>query len=103
MIADRVEKHLKGFQESVEQVKKQQERIRIIERDYAALILAEPDIYNYEDEEYVYPERIRSLSDQTIIDVIYHKAISIYTRIRAAEILKKRNPERSLPVFIKNG
>ena len=99
LIEKAIEKKLDGFQRSVEQVKKQQERIRIIERDYAAQMLAEPEKIS-ESGEYIYSETVRSLSEQTIIDVIYHKAISIYTRIRAAEILKKRNPERSLPVLL---
>ncbi len=99
LIADKVEKHLKGFQESVEQVKKQQERIRIIERDYAAQILAAPDEIS-ESGEYIYAETVRSLSEQTILDVIHHTAFSIYVRIRAAEILKKRNPEQSLSVLL---
>lgn len=99
LIADRVEKDLKGFQESVEQAKKQQERIRIIEREYAALMLAEPEEIT-QDDEYIYSDTVMSLSKQTIIDVINHKTYSIYVRIRAAEILKKRNPERSLPVLL---
>ena len=78
LIADRVEGHLKGFQESIEQVKKQQERIRIIERDYAALMLAEPHEYDHDDEEYVYPETVRSLSEQTILDVIYHVLHTVF-------------------------
>ena len=99
MIANRVEENLKGFQESVEQVKIQQERIRIIERDYAAQMLEAPDEIS-EGGEYIYPETVRSLSEQTVLDVIYHKTYSIYVRIRAAEILKKRNPVRLLPVLL---
>ena len=99
MIANRVEENLKGFQESVEQVKIQQERIRIIERDYAAQMLEAPDEIS-EGGEYIYPETVRSLSEQTVIDVIYHKTYSIYVRIRAAEIFKKRNPVQSLPVLL---
>ena len=68
MIANRVEENLKGFQESVEQVKIQQERIRIIERDYAAQMLEAPDKIS-EGGEYIYPETFRSLSEQT---VLYH-------------------------------
>ena len=99
MIANRVEENLKEFQESVKQVKIQQERIRIIEREYAALMLDKPQEIS-EGREYIYPDTVMSLSKQTIIDVIYHKTYSIYVKIRAAEILKKRNPERSLPVLL---
>ena len=99
MIANRVEENLKGFQESVEQVKIQQERIRIIERDYAAQMLEAPDKIS-EGGEYIYPETFRSLSEQTVLDVIYHKTYPIYVRIRAAEIFKKRNPVQSLPVLL---
>ena len=99
MIANRVEENLKGFQESVEQVKIQQERIRIIERDYAAQMLEAPDEIS-EGGEYIYSDTVMSLSKQTVLDVIYHKTYPIHVRIRAAEIFKKRNPVQSLPVLL---
>ena len=99
LIADRVEKSLNGFKKAVEQVKIQQDKIRIIERDYAALMLAEPDEYS-DDEGYVYPETVRSLPEQTVLDVIYHETYYVFVRVRAAELLKKRDPIRSIPILL---
>ena len=76
MIANRVEENLKEFQESVEQVKIQQEKIRIIEREYAALMLAKPQEIS-EGGEYIYPDTVMSLSKQTIMTATVRCDISI--------------------------
>lgn len=99
LIADRVENSLNGFKESVEKVNILESQVRILEREQAASMLADPE-NDDEDEGYIYPDTIMSLSEQTLLDVLNFQTYHLFTRIRAAEMLKKRDPIQSLPILL---
>lgn len=105
MISDKVEDHLKGFQIVFDQVKELKNELRVLKREFAAKMLDEPHDIMEDDEVseegvYIYPDTIMSLSEQTLLDVLNFETYPIFTRIRAAEILKKRNPMQSLPMLL---
>lgn len=92
LIADRVEERLNGFKESVEQVKIQQERIKILEKEHAATVI--DDILFYSPGmTYPYPERINAISDKTLLDVFNDEKRQIVCRCKAAEFLTDRQSE----------
>ena len=94
LIANEVEKSLNGFKEAVEQVKIQQDRIRILEKEIAASVL-EDSIYNDPKENleeilYSGSEQIKALSEQAILDIFSDETRYLALRCRAAEVLANR-------------
>ena len=103
LIATEVEKRINRFQETVEQVdtltnelneavgqvKIQQDRIRIIEREHAATVL-EDVIYYPSSVQYPYPARINALIDTALLDVFNDEAQRLVCRCKAVEVLVDR-------------
>lgn len=99
LIEKGIKKRLDGFNDAIGKVKILSEELRMLKREYAASQLAEPDGYS-EDDEPIYSHTVMTLSDETIIDVLTCKTYIVYVRIRAAELLKKRDPIQTLPKLI---
>ncbi len=99
LIANEVEKSLNGFKESVEQVKIQQDRIRILEKEHAATVI--DDILFYSPGvTYPYPERINAISDMALLDVFNDEKRRIVCRSKAAEFLTDRKSKQIVPPLI---
>ena len=99
LIANEVEKSLKGFQEAVGQVKIQQDRIRIIEREHAASVLegiigSYPYNRGFIYDKPSYPERIKVLQEDVLLQVFGDERYNLVLRRKAIEVLAARKSPR---------
>ena len=110
LIADSVEKSLNGFKEAVEQVDTLKiqlkealeqvnilrDQIRILEKEHAASMLRNFMYYRPED----YPEQIKVLPEQAVLDVFSDETHHLELRSKAAEVLTyKQSPRLVSPAL----
>ena len=110
LIANSVEKSLNGFKEAVEQVDTLKiqlkealeqvnilrDQIRILEKEHAASMLRNFMYYRPED----YPEQIKVLPEQAVLDVFSDETHHLELRGKAAEVLTyKQSPRLVSPAL----
>ena len=83
LIADEVEKSLKGFEEAVGKVNILETQLRILNKEQAASVLENYKYYPPEG----YPEQIKELQEQAILDVFSDETRHLQFRCKAAEVL----------------
>ena len=104
LIANRVEKSLNGFKEALAQVdtlKNEfkeavdilENKIGVLDREYAAEVVERFIYYPLGDED-SYPEQVKELSEDALLDVLDDGTRNPFTRIRALEILTRRKSPR---------
>ena len=113
LIAGSVEKSLNGFKEAMaqvdtlqnqlakasDQVNTLQNQIRILEKEHAASVL-EGILHNYDWEEEAYPENVKMLTDEALLDLFSHKTRGLIFRYKAGEVLAVRKcPKFVSPVL----
>ena len=99
LIVDAVEKRLKGFVDAVEQVKIQQERIKLLEKEHAATVINDILFY-HTGTIYPYPERSEAISDTALLDVFNDEKRQIDCRCKAAEFLADRESKQIVSPLI---
>lgn len=96
LIADTVEKNLKGFKDAVNQVGVLKDQLRILEKEHATATLE--DCINhtlwFKDN---HPEQIKGLGEEALLDVIGDKGRIQAIRYKAAEVLAARRSPRLIP------
>lgn len=99
LIADRVERHLKGFKKAVDQVNILQDQIRILEKEHTASVL-ENSVHLPDTEGRLYSETVKALPDGGLLDLIVDKTRGLDFRYKAAEVLfVRKNPKLVCPVL----
>ena len=100
LIADRVEKSLSGFKEALAQVDTLKNefnevvnKIRVLNKEHAAKVIESFMHYPLNDED-SYPEQVKKLSEEVLLDVLGDEIQDLYTRIRTLEILTRRESTR---------
>jgi len=99
LITDAVEKEINDFRSAIEQVKTQQEKTRILEKELAATVIDDILYYN-PGVTYPYPERIEAISDTALLDVFDDEKRQIDCRCKAAEFLADRESEQIVSPLI---
>ena len=96
LISDEVERSLTGFKKAVGQVNILQDQIRILEREHAASVLG--DFMHYKPEHY--PEQVKALPEQALLDVFSDETRHFELKGKAAEVLTyKQSPRLVFPVL----
>lgn len=98
-IADEVEKSLNGFKEAVSEVNILADKIRVLDKEHAADVIERSMHYPLSVADF-YPEEIRALSEESILDVLRDGTRNLHIRIRSLEILTHRESPRLIsPAF----
>ena len=107
LIADRVEKSLSGFKEALAQAdtlknefQEVENKIRVLNKEHAAKVVESFMHYPLDDAD-SYPEQVKELSDEVLLDVLGDEIQDLYTRIRTLEILTRRGSTRSISPALK--
>ena len=103
LISDEVEKSLDGFKKAVAQVdtlehhlKEAIEQVRVLEKEHAASMLINFMHYRPED----YPEQIKVLPEQALLDVFSDEKRHLEIKVKAAEVLTyKQSPRLVSPTL----
>ena len=99
LIADTVEKNLDGFKEAVDAQDLIKNQLRILEKEHAASTLGN-FIHVPLDEEYLHPEEIKALQEETLLQVFEDNNYHLQTIHKAAEVLSARKfPELVSPML----
>ena len=99
LIADEVEKRLKGFEAAVAQVNILRNQIRILEKEHAASVL-EGSVHLPDSRGQLYSETTRALPDGGLLDLIADNTRGFDFRYKAAEVLAvRKNPKLIFPVL----
>ena len=91
LIADRVEKNLNGFKEAVSEQDVIKNQLRVLEKAQAATMLE--SIVHVSDE-HSYPERIKALRDEVLLQVFEDEIYDLAVRETAMEVLAMRKSSR---------
>ena len=98
-IADEVEKSLNGFKEAVSEVNILADKIRVLDKEHAADVIERSMHYPLSVADF-YPEEIRALSEESVLDVLRDGTRNLHIRIRSLEILTHRKSRRLIsPAF----
>ena len=92
LIADRVEGHLKGFQEAFDQVNELKNELGILEKEHTISLLENfnnPILWHEKD----HPEQIRELKNEVLLDVFSDKTRYIGIRVAAIEVMGARGSQ----------
>ena len=89
LIADRVEKNLKGFKAAVDQVEVMKDELRELEKKHVVSILETIIGYGLQEECY-YPEPIKILQEETLLQILDDETCRPAIRYKAAEVLLAR-------------
>ncbi|MCY4402282.1 MAG: hypothetical protein OXD54_06865 [Candidatus Poribacteria bacterium] len=88
-----VEKRIEEFMNAEKQVKIQQERIRLLEKEHAVTVIDDMLFYRL-GTTYPYPGKIEAISDTALLDIFNDEKQLINCRCKAAEILADRESEQ---------
>lgn len=98
LIADRVEEHLKGFKDAVEQVNIVTNQLEMLEEEYAAFVLERYRNLYYSDGSF--PKPLKALRDEVLLKILSDETRDLGVRDKAAEILALRNnPQIVSPIL----
>lgn len=111
LIGNSVEKSLNGFKEALAQVENLknelkeavgqvnilQDQIRILEKEHAASVLG--DFMHYKPEHY--PEQVKTLPEQALLDVFSDETRHLELRGKAAEVLTYKESPQLIPPTLK--
>ena len=86
LIATEVEKRIGEFEQSVDKVKILEPKVRILNKEHAASVLER--FIDFRPE--LYPEQVKQLEEQAILDVFSDETRHLEYRIKAAEVLAYR-------------
>ena len=86
LVVDGIEKRLDGFEEAVGKVNILETQLRILNKEHAASVLEHYKYYPPEG----YPEQIKELQEQAILDVFNDETRHLELRCKAAEVLANR-------------
>lgn len=86
LIADRVEKHLNGFKESVDQLDKIKNQLKVLHTGHAVSVL-EHFIFHHPGEEFHYREQTSLIPEDAILQVFGDETRSMQLRLKAADVL----------------
>ena len=89
LIADRVEKNLKGFKAAVDQVEVMKDELRELEKKHVVSVLETIIGYGLQEERY-YPEPIKILQEETLLQILDDETCRPAIRYKAAEVLLAR-------------
>ena len=92
-IADEVEKSLNGFKEAVSEVNILADKIRVLDKEHAAGVVERFINYSLHIED-TYPEEIKPLSEESLLDVLRDGTRNLRIKIRTLEILTRRKSTR---------
>ena len=93
LIADEVEKNLNGFKAAVDEQNIIKSELRVLKKEHAASVLM--DFHQlYLKEEHKHSERIKSLSDEDILQVFEDDRYGIQRKYQAAAVLVARKSPR---------
>ena len=90
-IADEVEKSLNGFKEAVSEVNILEEKIRVLDKEHAVGVVERFKSYPLHT---AYPEEIKALSEETLLDVLCDRTRDIGIKVRILDILTHRESTR---------
>ena len=91
LIMDGVEKYLKGFKESLDQLDEIKNQLEMLHIENAVSILERFIWYSSEEESY-YREQTALIPEESLLQVFDDKTRSMQLRYRAADVLTYRNP-----------
>ena len=97
LVVDGIEKRLDGFEEAVGKVNILETQLRILNKEHAASVLENYKYYSPED----YPEQIKELQEQAILDVFSDETRHLEFRCKAAEVLTSRGSTRLVSPILK--
>lgn len=89
LIADRVEKHLNGFKESVNQLDKIKDQLKVLHTGHAVSVL-ENFIHFHPDEEPHYRKQTALIPEEALLQVLGDETRYLQLRFRAADVLAYR-------------
>ena len=93
LIADRVEKNLNGFTDSLNELKILKNQHSVLERQHAVTTL-EGFIRRYLLDENVHPNQLKELREEVLLDVFQEEGRIQIIRYKAAEVLAARKSQR---------
>ena len=100
LIANRVEQSLSGFKKALVQADTLKNefnevvnKIRVLNKEHAAKVVESFMHYPLVNED-SYPEQVKKLSEEALLDVLGDEIQDLYTRIRTLEILTRRESTR---------
>ena len=93
LIADEVEKSIDRFKEIVDQVEMMKNELRELKKEHAASML-ESITHSYFKDENSYPEHIKALPEELLLQVFNDERYDLEVRYKAAEILASRQSPR---------
>ena len=99
LIADEVEKSIDRFKEIVGQVEMMKNELRELKKEHAASML-KSIIHSYFKDENSYPEHIKALPEELLLQVFDDKRYDIEVRYRAAEALSHRKSPQLVPPLL---
>ena len=98
LIADRVEKSLPGFKDAMDQADGLENQLKVLEKEHAASVLE--NFMNVYYDAHSYPQSIKVLSDETLLQVFGNKGYRLPIREKAVEVLADRkSPQLISPVL----
>ena len=98
LIADRVEKSLPGFKDAMDQADELENQLKVLEKEHAASVLE--NFMNVYYDAHSYPQSIKVLSDETLLQVFGNKGYRLPIREKAVEVLADRkSPQLISPVL----
>ncbi len=89
LIETEVEKHLSGFKEAVNQVGVMKDELRELEKKHVVSVLETIIGYSLQ-EEHFYPEPIKTLQEETLLQILDDEARRPAIRYKAADVLLAR-------------
>lgn len=100
LIADRVEKSLSGFKESLKELGILKNQLLVLEKEHAASML-ESIIHSIFSDENPHPEQVKALREEALLAVFSDEKYLLSVRYRAAEVLaiSKKSPCLVSPVL----
>ena len=93
LIADRVEKNLKGFKAAVDQVEVMKDELRELQKKHVVSVLETIIGYGFQEERY-YPEPIKILQEEMLLQILDDETRRPAIRYKAAEVLASRKSPR---------
>ena len=98
LIEDRVEKSLPGFKEAMNQADVLENQLKVLEEEHATSVLE--NFMNIYYDAHSYPQSIKGLSDETLLQVFGNKGYRLPIREKAVEVLADRkSPQLVFPVL----
>ena len=93
VVADRVEKNLNGFKEAMDEQDVIKNDLRVLKKDRAASMLKDI-IHIYFSDEHPYPEQIKALPEEDLLQVFTDEIYDLIIRHKAVETLANRKSPR---------